>query len=520
LSRNAGQAWADQQATLSSLRRLLARAVADGGRVELPAVRLELSRGTSSLNVGPAPLRVERKGDVLEAAFTPPADASGKSLAVTGKLPLSNQAVEINFEGGPISLATLGVREGDFGLLGVSQTALTLATQASLDPVGTVKVSASGELRGLALQHPSLAPEPLRDMDFSWGGEITVDLKGRRLEISGGALSLEKARVELDASVQAGGDDLKVSLNLRVPSTPCQDLFQAAPASLLPMLSTLELGGLFQLSSSVSFDTADPASTRVDWELGNECKVVKTPEEVDPARFSEPFQYFVVDADGRAMELTTGPTTDRWVPLSDISPNLETALVVCEDSRFFRHRGFDNEAIRDSISDNLKAGHFVRGGSTLTMQLAKNLYLSRDKTLSRKLQEAVLTLLLEERLSKQDILELYLNVVEFGPGIYGIRQGAQHYFNSHPGELSLGQALFFGSILPRPKANHFSDTGALNAGWAQHLQYLMKIARKIKRIGDDELEAGLGEQLQFGKPHPDSESDFLFGAPLFEMSDG
>jgi membrane peptidoglycan carboxypeptidase len=199
---------------------------------------------------------------------------------------------------------------------------------------------------------------------------------------------------------------------------------------------------------------------------------------------------------------------------------METALLVCEDSRFFSHRGFDNKAIRDSIISNLRAGHFVRGGSTLTMQLAKNLYLGREKTLSRKLQEAVLTLLLEERLSKQDILELYLNVVEFGPGIYGIREAAQHYFNSHPGELSLAQALFFGSILPRPKAKHFADSGAMNDGWAQHLQYLMRIARKINRISDDELEAGLGERLRFGQPHVGSDSDFLFGAPLFEMSDG
>jgi membrane peptidoglycan carboxypeptidase len=162
----------------------------------------------------------------------------------------------------------------------------------------------------------------------------------------------------------------------------------------------------------------------------------------------------------------------------------------------------------------------VRGASTLTMQLAKNLYLGREKTLSRKLQEAAFTLLLEERLSKEDILELYLNVVEFGPNIYGIRNAAMHYFNSHPGELSLPQAMFLASILPNPKVNHFQPDGQLKPRWARHLQYLMRVAHKINRVGDDELEAGVNEQLVFGQAHPEASSDFLFGAPLYNVDGG
>jgi monofunctional biosynthetic peptidoglycan transglycosylase len=216
-----------------------------------------------------------------------------------------------------------------------------------------------------------------------------------------------------------------------------------------------------------------------------------------------------MDAKGNPQDLTTGPTTAEWVPMGDISPNLETALIICEDSRFFAHHGFDDKAIRDSIGDNLRAGHFVRGASTLSMQLAKNLYLGREKTLSRKLQEAVFTLLLEERLSKQDILELYLNVVEFGKGIYGIRNAAMYYFNSHPGELSLAQAMYLGSVLPSPKANHFQPDGALRKRWAEHLQVLMRIAHKIHRISDEELAAGLSEQIVRGQSHVRPDIDFL-----------
>jgi hypothetical protein len=349
---------------------------------------------------------------------------------------------------------------------------------------------------------------------------VRLDLEQRKLQITDGVVGVERVRVQVNADLEARPDDLRLALSVQIPKTPCQDLMDAAPAALLPQLEGLRLGGNFSLDSRVELDTANPKGTRVDWNLDNRCKVLETPEAVDPKRFRQPFQHFVTDSEGRATELATGPSTEHWVPLNDITPNMETALIVCEDSRFFSHNGFDNKAIRDSILDNLRAGHFVRGASTLSMQLAKNLYLGREKTLSRKLQEAAFTLLLEERLSKEDILELYLNVVEFGPGIYGIRNAASHYFNSHPGELSLAQALYFGSILPSPKANHFQEDGSLRPGWAEHLQYLMRIARKINRISDDELEAGLSERIVFGQAHQNTDSDFLFGAPLFELNDG
>jgi hypothetical protein len=440
---------------------------------------------------------------------------------VKGRFPLSDAPVDLSFEGGPITLQTLGVQEGDFGLLGTDRTELTLATRIELSTEGVLWVSASGQLHQLALQRPALAPEPLRDMDLCWAGQVSLDLATHELALKEGSLGLERVRVYVEGSLKAETDALKASLSVQVPETPCQDLLEAAPHALLPQLDGLRLGGSFGLDSKVAFDSSAPKDAEVEWNFDNECKVLEMPESVDPARFREPFQHFVQDAEGRATEIMTGPTTDLWVPLSDITPNMETALIVCEDSRFFSHKGFDNKAIRDSIMDNLRAGRFVRGASTLSMQLAKNLYLGREKTLSRKLQEAAFTLLLEERLSKEDILELYLNVVEFGPGIYGIRNAASHYFNSHPGELSLAQALYLGSVLPSPKANHFERDGALRAGWAEHLHYLMKIARKINRISDEELESGLGEQLMFGQAHPSSGGDFLFGTPADELlSDG
>ena len=176
---------------------------------------------------------------------------------------------------------------------------------------------------------------------------------------------------------------------------------------------------------------------------------------------------------------------------------METAVLVCEDGHFPYHHGFDFEAMQNSIRDNLIKGRFVRGASTISMQLAKNLYLGKEKTLSRKLQEAVLTQLLEQELSKRELLELYLNVIEYAPGIYGIGPAARYYFAERPSDLSLAQALYIASILPNPEHQHFERDGKVSLGWTKYLQRLMHIARKIGRINDEQLAMGLTERVAF-----------------------
>jgi membrane peptidoglycan carboxypeptidase len=208
----------------------------------------------------------------------------------------------------------------------------------------------------------------------------------------------------------------------------------------------------------------------------------------------------VADENDVLQPVTFGPGTWTWTPLSEIPSYVESAVLVCEDGRFLRHSGFDFEAIRNSIRDNLRTGRFARGGSTVSMQLAKNLYLRRDKTVSRKIQEAALTMLLEQTFTKREILELYLNVIEYGPGIYGIGPAARHYFDTTPDRLTMAQSFFLISLLPRPKANHFASDGNVHSGWLNQLRYLMKIAEKRGHFSQAELDVGLNEQLTFRVP--------------------
>jgi monofunctional glycosyltransferase len=140
-----------------------------------------------------------------------------------------------------------------------------------------------------------------------------------------------------------------------------------------------------------------------------------------------------------------------WVPLSRISPHLRHAVVVAEDASFFIHEGFDWEGIKDAAIHNLEAGEFKRGGSTITQQLAKNLYLSSERSLFRKAKEALITWELEQRLSKKRILELYLNVAEWGHGVYGAEAAAQHHFGKPAHELTSDEAAWLAAMLPSPR---------------------------------------------------------------------
>jgi len=140
-----------------------------------------------------------------------------------------------------------------------------------------------------------------------------------------------------------------------------------------------------------------------------------------------------------------------WVPLSEIAPALQHAVIVSEDASFYFHDGFDWEGIKEAALRNVEAGKLARGGSTLTQQLAKNLYLSSHKTFLRKAEEALITYALERDLTKKRILELYLNVVEWGKGVYGAEAAARHHFGKHAADLSEEEAALLAAMLPSPR---------------------------------------------------------------------
>jgi monofunctional biosynthetic peptidoglycan transglycosylase len=141
----------------------------------------------------------------------------------------------------------------------------------------------------------------------------------------------------------------------------------------------------------------------------------------------------------------------KWVPYDRISIHLKRAIVAAEDSKFLDHEGFDIEGIQKAVEKNLKKGRLVAGGSTISQQLSKNLFLSSDRSFVRKGQEAVITLMIETTWSKRRILEVYLNIIEWGNGIYGAEAAARRYYKKSAASLSPGQAAALAAMVPNPR---------------------------------------------------------------------
>jgi len=140
----------------------------------------------------------------------------------------------------------------------------------------------------------------------------------------------------------------------------------------------------------------------------------------------------------------------QWVPLSEIGENLKRAVIVAEDGMFYEHEGIDWFEVKESIKKDISKGKFVRGASTITQQLAKNLFLSTSKDPIRKIKEILIATTLEDELSKARILELYLNVIEWGDGIFGVESASMTYFGEHASELTREDAARLAAVIPSP----------------------------------------------------------------------
>jgi monofunctional biosynthetic peptidoglycan transglycosylase len=165
-----------------------------------------------------------------------------------------------------------------------------------------------------------------------------------------------------------------------------------------------------------------------------------------------------------------------WIPFDRISPNLLRAVISAEDPRFWAHGGVDVGAMREALKEDWTARRLLRGGSTVDQQLAKNLFLSPSKNPLRKVQEIIVAVEMERFLGKKRILEIYLNVIEWGDGIYGAEAAAEHYFNCSASSLTLRQAAYLAAIIPGPRGVYNPVT---YPGRVQHRSWL--IMRRVQQ---------------------------------------
>jgi len=335
----------------------------------------------------------------------------------------------------------------------------------------------------ISFDHWRLADRVVGDIELKLLGELRFFAEDRRIEFE--RMSIGTDGIFLHASGHAEFADGFI-LDTRIESgrIPIQKALDAIPSGFIPKLRGAKVGGTIEVGLDFAIDTNrlgalefEPTIEVEDFEL------IKAPPEIDIERLARPFVH-KVRKDGEVVkEFLVGHPNYWFVPYIRLGENTKKGVLTCEDGSFFHHEGFRAKHFRESIIQDIRERRFARGASTITMQTAKNLFLSGKKNLSRKFQEILIAYAMEQMLSKERILEIYMNIIEWGPDIYGVGQAAKHYFDKWPKDLDPLEAAFLGSIIPTARRSHYMYTqGHVPDQWAT---YLALIVSKMGITGEE-----------------------------------
>jgi len=318
--------------------------------------------------------------------------------------------------------------------------------------------------------------------DGDWRRDAgTLDIPEVHATVAGAALSGSLALRDIDT-------DPALDLALGVRQLDFAQLLSASGLALPEGLRLAPDGdadlGAATIDFRVSGRLADPASLSVSQKID-----FKPPRQMPPgiARLRGDFRFGSVDV---------SPASPDFIALRDLPPLFVRTLLLAEDASFYGHSGIDLRELPSALITNWSRGGAARGASTITQQLAKNLFLSRDKQLGRKLQELAITFLLESALGKQRILEIYLNIIEWGPNLHGLRPAARNYFGREPAALTPAEMAFLVSIIPAPiKYQSSFANGTPGPGLRALIDGLLAKLRSVDAISEEEYRRALDEAI-------------------------
>ncbi|MCX6130787.1 MAG: transglycosylase domain-containing protein [Proteobacteria bacterium] len=318
----------------------------------------------------------------------------------------------------------------------------------------------------IKIRHHLLSSEAVGPLPFTIRALGSFDPERGSINIQKGLMYLLQSKGQahvkstfalhkLDLLAPSTVDPWRISWNL--PETKCQTLLSILPISAFPLLQKFKLAGSIHMEAELEFLPKKgralflPASRQ-----SFSCSIEQAPRLFTKTWIKKRL------SGTESANMQENPSlkaffSKDYVPIKNISEDFLRAVIAAEDARFWQHEGFQTESLIAAMQANIKAGKVLFGGSTITMQMVKNLYLNHDKLLSRKLQELFLSWAMEQTLSKQEILEVYANIIEFGPGIFGINQASSAYFSKDPAQLTTAEAIFLASILPSP-VRHFHES--------------------------------------------------------------
>ena len=260
-------------------------------------------------------------------------------------------------------------------------------------------------------------------------------------------------------------EDTIYKLKVAIPKMKAQDFIASLPDGLFTHFQGMEAEGNFDYNLNFMFNKNKPNQLVFDSKLNKENLKITKYGEANLNKLNGEFIYRALIKNVLQRPILVGSANPNYTPLDQISPYLRKCVLTTEDPSFFSHHGFISEAFKQSIVKNIKTKKFSRGASTISMQLIKNVFLTRKKTVSRKLEEILLVYILENNriVSKERMLEVYFNIIEWGPNVYGIGEASRFYFQKSPSELNLNECLYLARIIPSPRKfmYQFNDQGML-----------------------------------------------------------
>ena len=335
---------------------------------------------------------------------------------------------------------------------------------------GEFRMEGAGSVRNLRINHPAIARTDVLVSRAAMDANLFV---GENYVGVDSSSTLHLGEVSARPFVkytlpETPGQTTKVyDLQLHTDMLDAQSLFNSFPQGLFESLEGMQVSGKLKYDLAFQLNTALPDSVKFNSGLTQDNFRVLKMGRTDFAAINKPFVYTPYEKGKPVRDIIVGPQNPDYTPLNQISPDLRNALLTSEDYNFFTHKGFNEKAFRVSIATNFKEKSFKRGASTVSMQLVKNAFLNRNKTLSRKIEEILIVWLIENEhiVSKERMYEVYLNIIEWGRNIYGIGEAARYYFAKSPADLNLGESIFLAFVVPRPKAalDWFIPGGTLQA---------------------------------------------------------
>ncbi len=271
-----------------------------------------------------------------------------------------------------------------------------------------------------------------------------------------------------------------------------QDLFESLPKGLFFNLEGIKTSGELSYDFDFFVDLDNPDSVILESDLKRYNFRIESYGNTDLRKMNSDFQYTAYEKGEAVRNFMVGYENPNFRSLDQISPFLRNAALMAEDGGFFWHRGFIPDAIKASITKNIKAKRFARGGSTISQQLVKNVFLNRNKTIARKLEEALIVWLIENNglTTKERMFEVYMNVIEWGPMVYGANEAARFYFNKDASKLTLAESLFLANLIPHPKWFRFSfdPDGNLKPHFANYFSFVSNRLLKREMITQEDFD--------------------------------